>query len=77
VFAGTRAPVAALFENLEGGASVAEFVEWLPGFALEQAKAVLGHLAQGPLAPAQMSFFLTRESRRRFAPCFQGRAESP
>lgn len=45
-------PVAALFENLEGGASVAEFVEWFPGVTLEQAKAALDHVAHGLLAPA-------------------------
>ena len=31
VFRGTRVPVAALFENIEGGASVREFLEWFPG----------------------------------------------
>lgn len=52
VFRGTRVPVAALFENLEGGASVAEFVEWFPGVTLGQAKAALDHVAHGLLAPA-------------------------
>jgi uncharacterized protein (DUF433 family) len=41
VFRGTRVPVAALFENLRDGASVHEFVEWFPGVAREQARAVL------------------------------------
>ena len=31
VFRGTRIPVAALFENLEDGVSLAEFVELFPG----------------------------------------------
>ena len=31
VFRGTRVPVAALFENLEAGASLTEIVEWFPG----------------------------------------------
>ena len=31
VFKGTRVPVRALFENLEGGASVDEFLQWFPG----------------------------------------------
>ena len=31
VFRGTRVPVTALFENLEGDASIHEFVEWFPG----------------------------------------------
>ncbi len=43
VFRGTRVPVAALFENLEDGAQVGEFVEWFPDVTLEQARAVLEH----------------------------------
>lgn len=41
VFKGTRVPVRALFENLEGGASIEQFVEWFPGVTREQALAVL------------------------------------
>ena len=40
VFRGTRVPVAALFENLEDGVSLAEFVELFPGVSLEQARLV-------------------------------------
>lgn len=40
VFRGTRVPVSALFENLEGDASVHVFVEWIPGVSAEQARAV-------------------------------------
>jgi uncharacterized protein (DUF433 family) len=43
VFRGTRVPVAALFENLEDGASVQQFVEWFPGVTLEQARLALKH----------------------------------
>jgi len=43
VFKGTRVPVSALFENLEGGATVGEFVEWFPGVSREQVEAVLAH----------------------------------
>ena len=46
VFRGTRVPVAALFENLEDGAHLSEFVEWFPGVTLEQARAVLEHAAR-------------------------------
>jgi uncharacterized protein (DUF433 family) len=46
VFKGTRIPVAALFENLEGGASVTDFVEWFPGVSKEQVDAVLEFAAQ-------------------------------
>ena len=41
VFRGTRVPVKALFENLEGGATVDQFLEWFPGVSREQALAVL------------------------------------
>ena len=41
VFKGTRVPVQALFENLEGGATVDQFLEWFPGVTREQALKVL------------------------------------
>ena len=41
VFKGTRVPVRALFENLEGGATVEQFLEWFPGVSRQQALAVL------------------------------------
>jgi uncharacterized protein (DUF433 family) len=34
-------PVTALFENLEDGATVGDFLEWFPGVKREQAQAVL------------------------------------
>ena len=52
VFRGTRLPVAALFENLEDGIPVGEFVELFPGVTLEQARAVLEHAARSALAAA-------------------------
>jgi uncharacterized protein (DUF433 family) len=52
VFRGTRVPVAALFENLEDGASVQHFVEWFPGVTLEQVRMVLEHAARSSLAVA-------------------------
>ena len=51
LFKGTRVPVKALFENLEGGATAAEFLEWFPGVTREQVDAVLEH-AQRRLAEA-------------------------
>jgi uncharacterized protein (DUF433 family) len=45
LFRGTRVPVTALFENLEDGAQLAEFIEWFPGVSLQQARAVLEHAA--------------------------------
>ena len=41
VFRGTRVPVKALFENLEDGATVDDFIQWFPGVAREQVYAVL------------------------------------
>lgn len=49
VFKGTRVPVRALFENLEAGARVDEFLQWFPGVKREQVEAVLEH-AQRSLA---------------------------
>ncbi len=46
VFRGTRIPVTALFENLEDGAQISEFLEWFPGVTLEQARTVLEHAAR-------------------------------
>ena len=43
VFRGTRVPVIALFENLEGDAAVKDFLEWFPGITREQVEAALGY----------------------------------
>ena len=52
VFRGTRVPVAALFENLEDGALVSQFVEWFPGVTPDQVRSVLEHATRSALAPA-------------------------
>ena len=44
--------MAALFENLEDGASVHDFVEWFQGVTPEQVGTVLEHAAKSALAPA-------------------------
>jgi uncharacterized protein (DUF433 family) len=46
VFRGTRVPVSALFENLEGGATVEQFLQWFPGVTGAQTDAVLEHAAR-------------------------------
>jgi uncharacterized protein (DUF433 family) len=51
VFKGTRVPVKALFENLEDGARVEDFLAWFPGVTREQVEAVLRH-AEESLAAA-------------------------
>jgi uncharacterized protein (DUF433 family) len=43
LFRGTRVPVKALFENLEGGSTVEEFLKWFPGVTRDQVEAVLKH----------------------------------
>ena len=45
VFTGTRVPVRALFQNLEDGATVDDFLEWFPGVTRSQVEAVLGSAA--------------------------------
>ena len=46
VFAGTRIPLSALYENLARGATIKEFVEWFPGVDEQQVRAVLEHEAK-------------------------------
>lgn len=43
VFRGTRVAVKALFENLEAGAKVDDFLVWFEGVSREQVDAVLEH----------------------------------
>jgi uncharacterized protein (DUF433 family) len=50
-FRNTRVPVKALFENLESGATVDQFLEWFPGVDRKQVLAVLA-FAEKSLASA-------------------------
>jgi uncharacterized protein (DUF433 family) len=50
LFRGTRVPVSALFENLEGGTTVEQFLTWFPGVGREQVEAVLEHAARSAQA---------------------------
>lgn len=50
LFRGSRVPVSTLFENLEDGALVSQFVEWFPGVTLEQVRTVLEHAARSTIA---------------------------
>jgi uncharacterized protein (DUF433 family) len=52
VFRGTGVPVKALFENLEDGATVDNFVVWFPGVGRDQVLAVL-QFAEQSLATVQ------------------------
>lgn len=51
LFRNTRVPVKALFENLEGGATIDEFLAWFPGVERMQVEAVLEY-TQRSLEPA-------------------------
>lgn len=43
LFKGSRVPVKALFENLEDGARIDDFLAWFPGVSRGQVEAVLEH----------------------------------
>ncbi|MGH7088635.1 MAG: DUF433 domain-containing protein [Stellaceae bacterium] len=43
LFKNSRVPVKALFENIEGGATVQDFLEWFPGVTRKQVDAVLDY----------------------------------
>ena len=43
LFKDTRVPVRALFENLEDGARIDDFLEWFPGVSRKQVELVLRH----------------------------------
>ena len=53
VFRSTRVPVIALFENLEGGAAVDDFLSWFPGVTREHVEAVLEYTIQSLKADQQ------------------------
>ena len=46
VFAGTRIPLYALYENLASGAAIDEFVGWFPEADEAQVRSVLEHEAK-------------------------------
>ena len=50
VFKATRVPVKALFENLEDGASLDDFLAWFPGVNRDQVEAVLRHAERSLVA---------------------------
>jgi uncharacterized protein (DUF433 family) len=53
VFRSTRIPVIALFENLEGGASIDDFLSWFPGVTRAQVEAVFEYTIQSLKAERQ------------------------
>ena len=55
LFTGTRLPVYSLFENLESGATVTEFIEWFHPVDEWKIKAVLQHVAESLKASGPVS----------------------
>jgi uncharacterized protein (DUF433 family) len=54
LFKRSRVPVRALFENLEGGATIDDFLEWFPGVTREQVELVLRHAEQSLILQDQI-----------------------
>ena len=50
VILGTRIPLSAIFENLEGGATINDIVEWFPGVTEGQIKEILRFAANSAAA---------------------------
>jgi uncharacterized protein (DUF433 family) len=50
VFRGTRVPVSSLFQNLEDGARVDDYLAWFPGVTREQVEQVLEFAARSVAA---------------------------
>jgi uncharacterized protein (DUF433 family) len=44
LFKGTRIPLRALFENLEGGARIDDFLEWFPGASRDQVEQAIAFI---------------------------------
>ncbi|MDE2817528.1 MAG: DUF433 domain-containing protein [Chloroflexota bacterium] len=55
LFTDSRLPVSALFENLEAGATVEEFMEWFGPVDEWKVRAVLEHVAASLRAPVPVS----------------------
>jgi uncharacterized protein (DUF433 family) len=52
VFFGTRVPIQSLFDHLEGGESIDEFLKGFPSVKREQVIALISDFRQHLLAPA-------------------------
>jgi uncharacterized protein (DUF433 family) len=54
-FAGTRVPVLSLFEHLDKGSTIAEFLEWFPEVGAEQVHQVLAFAKASLEQPAAVA----------------------
>jgi uncharacterized protein (DUF433 family) len=64
-FAGTRIPLAALFDNLESGATVEQFVNWFPGVTMEQVRAAMDHAAARAVTGKLNEVYCSQSSQSR------------
>jgi uncharacterized protein (DUF433 family) len=54
-FAGTRLPVASLFEHLDQGSTIDEFLEWFPSVSRDQVHQVLAFAKSSLEQPATVA----------------------
>jgi uncharacterized protein (DUF433 family) len=54
-FKGTQLPVAALFEHLDQGSTIDEFLEWFPSISRKQVHAVLAFAKSSLEQPAAVA----------------------
>ena len=62
-FKGTHIPATLLFENLEDGATVNDFLEWYPGVTREQVLAVLAFAERSLIDQSSPHSFLQKQTR--------------
>jgi uncharacterized protein (DUF433 family) len=61
-FKGTHIPATLLFENLEDGATVNDFLEWYPGVTREQVLAVLAFAERSLIDQSSPHSFLQKRT---------------
>jgi uncharacterized protein (DUF433 family) len=62
-FKGTHVPATLLFENLEVGATVNDFLEWYPGVSREQVLAVLEFAERSLVDQSSAQPFLQKQTK--------------
>jgi len=62
-FKGTHVPATLLFENLEVGATVNDFLEWYPGVTREQVLAVLEFAERSLVDQSSQQSFLQKQTK--------------
>jgi uncharacterized protein (DUF433 family) len=62
-FKGTHVPATLLFENLEDGATVNDFLEWYPGVTREQVVAVLEFAERSLIDSEESNLFHHKDTK--------------